>query len=451
MTDGQAVALRLEFLSGRYHARPWGSAPEEERTEWPPSPWRVARALVDVAYRHGLLGGLSGLISALAARPWRFTLPDARELTVASYQLPTPKKLSAKDVPVRFVQREAAKRLGHTGARAQLVRDTQVILGADRTVWAHLPALVDAERELLAALIARLGWLGRAETWVSADLDPAPPEPNSHPVGDGEAEVPHADVRTLLCLASDVGLDQLTVTTLRSRRHGPVPAGAVPLAYTVPLVRRASRPRAPSPRSSGAVWLRLLGRGVAAARLVALTDAVRGASRSGGKAAPPMRVAVVPDRKRPGTLRDVHVLLGDGQGSSGAAALSRLTDLSVRGLDEPVGVRCLAVGDQALGALPGPAAEWASVTPVLVDLAFDIEAAVSAAGGQPPAAVERISEHERARERQPHWSGFAGLDVLRRSAVAGWRVRFAQPVRGPLLVGPGQERGFGLFLPVVGA
>ena len=44
------LAIELTFPGGRYHATPWDAHVNEGVTEWPPSPWRVLRALV--ATRH---------------------------------------------------------------------------------------------------------------------------------------------------------------------------------------------------------------------------------------------------------------------------------------------------------------------------------------------------------------------------------------------------------------
>ena len=42
--------LDLEFFfpAGRYHSTPWGRNINEGVPEWPPSPYRLARALIDV-------------------------------------------------------------------------------------------------------------------------------------------------------------------------------------------------------------------------------------------------------------------------------------------------------------------------------------------------------------------------------------------------------------------
>src|SRR5947208_16374451 len=55
------VTLRLLFPAGRYHATPWGRHVNEGVPEWPPSPWRLLRALIAV---------------------WRRTCPDLSEAQV---------------------------------------------------------------------------------------------------------------------------------------------------------------------------------------------------------------------------------------------------------------------------------------------------------------------------------------------------------------------------------
>src|SRR5690606_17351313 len=47
-------AVELTFPAGRYHATPWGAHVNEGLIEWPPSPWRVLRALVACWHRKAL-------------------------------------------------------------------------------------------------------------------------------------------------------------------------------------------------------------------------------------------------------------------------------------------------------------------------------------------------------------------------------------------------------------
>src|SRR3990167_4696602 len=55
------ITIKLNFLAGRYHATPWGRHVNEGVPEWPPSPWRLLRALVAV---------------------WKRTCPDLAEAQV---------------------------------------------------------------------------------------------------------------------------------------------------------------------------------------------------------------------------------------------------------------------------------------------------------------------------------------------------------------------------------
>ena len=42
------LAVGLKFPAGRFHATPWGRHVNEGAPEWPPSPWRLLRALLAV-------------------------------------------------------------------------------------------------------------------------------------------------------------------------------------------------------------------------------------------------------------------------------------------------------------------------------------------------------------------------------------------------------------------
>src|SRR5690606_30910861 len=75
------TAVALRFLAGRYHATPWGRHVNEGVPEWPPSPWRLLRALVSawytVAYQDVDEFTLVSLLEKLAAKAPQFHLPPA--------------------------------------------------------------------------------------------------------------------------------------------------------------------------------------------------------------------------------------------------------------------------------------------------------------------------------------------------------------------------------------
>ena len=45
------IAIRMGFLTGRFHATPWGYHLNEGVVEYPPSVWRLLRSLVATFYR----------------------------------------------------------------------------------------------------------------------------------------------------------------------------------------------------------------------------------------------------------------------------------------------------------------------------------------------------------------------------------------------------------------
>lgn len=140
--------VELRFPAGRYHATPWGRHVNEGAPEWPPSPFRLARALADVWFRrppaglsHESLRGALTLLSGVC----RFSLPAGVQATIKTY-LP---------------QYKAASR--------QPVLDSFVALDADATVYMELPRAAPLEDvRALDALLQKLDYLGRSESWVAA-------------------------------------------------------------------------------------------------------------------------------------------------------------------------------------------------------------------------------------------------------------------------------------------
>src|SRR5438067_2526371 len=76
------VAIAIRFPAGRFHATPWGHHVNEGLSEWPPSAWRLLRALV-ATWKRKLAGEslvereLPGTLAELAKQPPHFTLPPA--------------------------------------------------------------------------------------------------------------------------------------------------------------------------------------------------------------------------------------------------------------------------------------------------------------------------------------------------------------------------------------
>ncbi len=146
------IAIELNFLAGRFHATPWGRHVNEGAVEWPPSPWRLLRALVAAWKRkapHLDEGVMRELLTALCTPP-EFALPPATFSHTRHY-MPWFKKGPGDKT---------------------LVFDSFVALAKDAPVVVAWPGLdlPDAPRAALVELLPLLGTLGRSESWCDGRL-----------------------------------------------------------------------------------------------------------------------------------------------------------------------------------------------------------------------------------------------------------------------------------------
>lgn len=161
------IGIEFRFPAGRYHATPWQRHVNEADVEWPPSPWRVLRALIAVWFRkvEGNAGTftqaeLQALVSALCSEPPLYHLPPVVHANSRHY------------MPVRKDERA-------------LVYDGFLSIDPGEKLTMIWPTLHLAEdlKELLVRLLQQLGYLGRAESWVEAKLvDSADAPMNTFPL-----------------------------------------------------------------------------------------------------------------------------------------------------------------------------------------------------------------------------------------------------------------------------
>jgi CRISPR-associated protein Csb2 len=177
-------ALILRFPAGRYHATPWGRNVNEADVAWPPEPWRLLRALIATWWRKGdhdrwPRDTLARLIEALAETPPVFHLPEDAVHSHTRHYMPAPVKTT-----LIF------------DAFAHLPADTQIV-----AAWPDVT--LDEDLFALAKdLAGGLGYLGRAESWVEAEVCAAwSGEPNCRPVnGTGQTDAKGDPVRVLVPL-----------------------------------------------------------------------------------------------------------------------------------------------------------------------------------------------------------------------------------------------------------
>lgn len=165
------VIIELRFPGGRFHATPWGRHVNEGVPEWPPSPFRLLRALYD-AWRRKASDvppkQIEELLGLLADTAPDFALPRAG----ASH--------------TRSFLRQGSENEKHKS----LVFDPFVVVmprDAIRVVWPSV-VLSEPQKELLEILVTRLSYFGRTESLVDARLgdDSTTISWNCRPVDGGE-------------------------------------------------------------------------------------------------------------------------------------------------------------------------------------------------------------------------------------------------------------------------
>lgn len=155
------TAIELRFPVGRFHATPWGRQVNEGSVEWPPSPWRILRALV--ATWHLKVKGerpnsevpeeiLRSLITRLAENAPSYWLPKAT-LGHTRHFMPDNAATHKEQKQDTF------------GPGRQKIFDTFLQIGAGEPVQvAWNVELEPEETKTLRVLLERLGYFGRAES-----------------------------------------------------------------------------------------------------------------------------------------------------------------------------------------------------------------------------------------------------------------------------------------------
>lgn len=181
------VVLRQEFPLGRFHATPWRVNPyDDPHGEWPPSPWRLVRAVTARWYQWARemgkdperpedIADLERLQAALCNSMYSFHLPPSarRGVSLRQYQ------------PTTFGWNPAEKKKpGTRSYGTSLVQDNYWCVPPDEPLWWFIESDAWTDDDAVAALracVERLTWFGRAETLtrvhVASTADRIP-EPN---------------------------------------------------------------------------------------------------------------------------------------------------------------------------------------------------------------------------------------------------------------------------------
>jgi CRISPR-associated protein Csb2 len=462
------IGLALRFELGRYHANPWGEHVNEGVVEWPPSPWRILRALYSVSRTHADLLGLQetadcALQQLLAAAPPSYTLPPSLEAHTRHFM---PSRSWAPPKP-------GETDLIFDGFRAIAPEDEVV-------VWWDAD-LADDERAALAALVNRLGHLGRSESVCAARLLPER-EPSTPVSAEPADETSVGDAVELLCPAPLATLEDLSVSVSELRRRRltlPSAAGRVTYSVLAPEPPMSSPPLRLMPLPDLALFHLGGGNRPGIAEAVAVAQGLRAAlQRLYDAERVGARSSTLSGRQTDGPRADQHqhahylvlpddagrrverlmVWAPEGLGTDEVQALASLSRLSLRGVGEPLPVALVALGRSSTMRLPeilGPARTWRSLTP------FGLVRHPKLRGGQLQDGPEDQVRVELRRRGLPEprsislvrgsWHRFRssriGQSRLQRARVFGIALEFSQPVRGPVVIGALCHFGLGVFIP----
>ena len=149
-------SIRICFLSGAYHATPWGKHVNEGIPEWPPSSWRLLRAIIS---------------------SWKNTCSDITEDVV----WPILQKLM-QDPPEYYLPDASVSHTRHyipTYNEPTLIMNTFVVTG-DKPIdiiWKDVE-LEKNEIDTLEKILKNMHYFGRAESWCTAGVQVKPNDPN---------------------------------------------------------------------------------------------------------------------------------------------------------------------------------------------------------------------------------------------------------------------------------
>lgn len=465
-----SVVVQLTLPWGRFHATPWNRAANEGAVEWPPSPWRLLRALYNswkVHHPHFSDRDVMEVLAALSTPP-TYVLPPAFEAHTRHY-------LPSGD------HREGFK----TDTDKQL--DSFVVTDRNARMWVEWNVQLSSHLSgVLATLLEGIGYLGRAESLVDCQVVDRPGQGARHsPLADGDSV--KQELR-LLAFARDATEQVLTQTpsSVRSAK-GLMPKGTVFVRYEATARYDAPHPTSPARRCVDVTAVRFaIGTSVKPSRFDAVdfghvlhAAAVRRAVDSHGHSTV-LTGKGLDNEPLDGWHEHAHYLLLPDRTDHSAARSSSMVVWAPGGLTEqdvnalcslrqlrsnylgglavrPLTLVATGTADQVVPTLTGPARTWESVTPYAPihryrrgDLSDQLLADIN------KELEHRSLPHATSMEIVPGpWLRYRryrlGRERINQGRPAyGIRLHLETKLAGPLALGQLSHFGLGIFRPIKG-
>ncbi|MFV0407991.1 MAG: type I-U CRISPR-associated protein Csb2 [Propioniciclava sp.] len=457
-----SVVLAISFPWGRYHANPWSRANNEGVPEWPPSPWRLLRALYSAWKIHAPqlpAENVESVLGKLCCEP--------------TFHLPPHTEAHSRHYMPGYAHLDGVK------TDTDKILDPFVVLAPGSTVFVDWPTEVtDAQREVLEILAGGVRYLGRAESLVEmAVVDSIPPSlAQSRPGA--------ATGAATLTPSSQAAMSSLTAspTEIRKKRRL-LPEHTQSVLYATPPVVRPTARLQQTPSKPVTAVRFAIGGTVRPSRYEALSVGEvmhRAGVRLSAKHLGPQSLALtgrsgvgerlttghqhahylsVPEIDLQGRrIESVVVWAPGGLQPDEVDVLAQLRRLSSHHLKGPTRLETLLVDSGDINSvapeLCGPSDTWLSVTPYAPvrrhknggleeQLLADIQREARHRGLPGISGIERVDgSWLQFRRYRP------GRESLDRGRPAwGLRLRFESAVRGPISLGQLSHFGLGLFRP----
>lgn len=451
------TVVAVRFPWGRFHATPWDVGANEGNPEWPPSPWRILRALL--ATYHWRAANLDqhqveGILQALAGAP-HYHLPPNTSVAHTRHYLP-----------------------GVAGTTSK-VFDPFVVVDRDRELLVRWDVdLPELHRATLATLCNQLAYLGRAEAICQARLvGPAEEVPGSGWLAPSAVGTLGSPGRRVLSPVEPLDLAALRLRTTEVRKaRRLLPPSTRWVTYQVevdhapPTVSPRRSPPPPAmveavslalgaavrPSVRDTVWVAHVARMAALNRHQVPSPVLAGKDGEGKPLTGHHHAHYLPLDVDGDRLLDTLVVWAPGGlGPDEVGALGKIDRLTTGTPGfRPVRVALQGAASSADLApdlvAAGGATAWESVTPFAPyrhqkrQTTEDFYAAEVArelsTRSLPPATVEIVTDRSWLDWRRARPGGHDARAV-------GLRLRFSEPIRGPLSLGHLSHFGLGLFRP----
>lgn len=217
------LRIRVTFPHGSYHATPWGHQVKEGHVEYPPSPWRLLRALLASWYK-------------LSDRPneqLTATLLTKLAEVLPTYYLPTITHSHTRQmVPVKPEKKDQREKLlRYRQDYRQEIFDAFYAIAEPLYIQWDV-ALTEEETALLQQLLVGISYLGRAESRAELDLvEECSTLPNAYPNPDGDTRVLCPNGITIENAINTIGV---YTSDLQKKKYSGVP-GTTWVNYQVKL------------------------------------------------------------------------------------------------------------------------------------------------------------------------------------------------------------------------